>query len=666
VLFLLLILSAPMPAIASGTIVADPSDFEVQGAAGVGFAIGGSGLLDMGVGDFTNGVGRRAIFKFDLSSLAGQAVQSATLNLTIRSSRLNDSGTGVPTAQCPGVLNNTPPFRNPGLGNTLVVHIADYGTPSPAAYGSASLGNDPGVLIPATTDPVVSPSVSIDATAAIQQALRIGEQFAAFRIQTATESDLDGCNDVWFFNTTESESGPVLSFVAQPDADGDGIADAVDNCPLVPNVDQLNTSSTVVGDACRLCPESNDPAVCNPKYSATLTADGSSKQPGEPLWVTATFLNSSGHAITTFQPDCVNTTFTVTDGDFTLPPTIREKMYGNPTDVVTIPAGATFAVSCNLAEMFDPAVLTSGSGGASATYQVDATYGNNVECDTQCQGLGGTPITFFGRIDSPTQTITIAGSPAVTRSAQIVFNPSGWLPSWATTPGTISALISHIDGHPVSDVDPSTIRLDGTVPIIAGSASIDSTGTTLTVSFDRMLAVQSLGSVANFLSVSDLSSCSGRGNTFATVQGRFKASANTPNELFVGNGSVFLGHTSVAIDIKPGAFPNSINLSSNGVVAVAILSTATFDATKVDPTKVTMAGATVKFKGNGTPMASIQDVNGDGRPDLVVQVTTQALQLTSGDVSALVQGQLLPGFTLPDSMGGGTTICGSDSIRVVP
>src|SRR5690349_21280439 len=52
VLFLLLILSAPMPAIASGTIVADPSDFEVQGAAGVGFAIGGSGLLDMGVGDF--------------------------------------------------------------------------------------------------------------------------------------------------------------------------------------------------------------------------------------------------------------------------------------------------------------------------------------------------------------------------------------------------------------------------------------------------------------------------------------------------------------------------------------------------------------------------------------------------------------------------------------
>ncbi len=450
------------------------------------------------------------------------------------------------------------------------------------------------------------------------------------------------------------------------DSDGDGKPDTADNCPFVYNPDQQDTDNNGIGDACQLCPESNSPEVCDAKYSATLSADGSPKQPGEPLWVMATFLNNSTHDITTFQPDCVNTTFTVTDGELTLPPTIREKMYGNPTDVVTIPAGATFAVTCNLAEMFDPAVLTSGSGGASATYQVDATYANDIECDAQCQGLGGTPITFFGRIDSATQTITIAGSPAVTRSAQIVFNPSGWLPSWASTPGTVSALISHIDGHPVSDVDPSTIRLNGTVPIIVGSNSIDATGTILTVSFDRMLAVQSLGSVANFVGASDVSSCAGRSSTFATVQGRFKTAANTPNEIFVGNGAVFIAHTSVPVDIKPGAFPNSINLSSNGVVPVAILSTPTFDATKVDPTTITMAGSGVRLKGNGTAMASFQDVNGDGRPDLVVQVSTQALQLTMGDVSALVQGRLLQGFTLPASMGGGTTICGADSIRVVP
>jgi hypothetical protein len=122
----------------------------------------------------------------------------------------------------------------------------------------------------------------------------------------------------------------------------------------------------------------------------------------------------------------------------------------------------------------------------------------------------------------------------------------------------------------------------------------------------------------------------------------------------------------VPVDIKPGAFPNTINLSSNGVVPVAILSTSTFDATKIDPASVTMAGAGVRLKGNGTAVASIQDVNDDGRPDLVVQVVTQALQLTKGDSPALVQARLLPTFTLPASMGGGTTVCGADSIRVVP
>jgi hypothetical protein len=39
----------------------------------------------------------------------------------------------------------------------------------------------------------------------------------------------------------------------------------------------------------------------------------------------------------------------------------------------------------------------------------------------------------------------------------------------------------------------------------------------------------------------------------------------------------------VAIDIKPGGFPNSVNPKSNGMIPVAILTTATFDATTVDP-----------------------------------------------------------------------------------
>lgn len=46
----------------------------------------------------------------------------------------------------------------------------------------------------------------------------------------------------------------------------------------------------------------------------------------------------------------------------------------------------------------------------------------------------------------------------------------------------------------------------------------------------------------------------------------------------------------VQIDIKPGSFPNTINLGSQGTVAVAIFSTPSFDAKRVDPTSVTLAG----------------------------------------------------------------------------
>ena len=48
----------------------------------------------------------------------------------------------------------------------------------------------------------------------------------------------------------------------------------------------------------------------------------------------------------------------------------------------------------------------------------------------------------------------------------------------------------------------------------------------------------------------------------------------------------------VPMDIKPGSYPNSINLKSNGVVLVAVLTTTVFDAsTVVDPATVFFADA---------------------------------------------------------------------------
>jgi hypothetical protein len=113
----------------------------------------------------------------------------------------------------------------------------------------------------------------------------------------------------------------------------------------------------------------------------------------------------------------------------------------------------------------------------------------------------------------------------------------------------------------------------------------------------------------------------------------------------------------VSIDIRPGTFPNAINLGSNGKVPVAILSTPAFNANTVDPLSVTLAGSAVALKGNGTPMASSEDVNSDGLADLVVHILVNALQLTNADTEAVLEG-----FTLDRAR----RIRGTDTIRVVP
>jgi hypothetical protein len=143
---------------------------------------------------------------------------------------------------------------------------------------------------------------------------------------------------------------------------------------------------------------------------------------------------------------------------------------------------------------------------------------------------------------------------------------------------------------------------------------------------------------------------------FHTTPGAFQTTfGGADSDAFIAKISDAPPVIEVAIDIKPGSFPNSINLGSNGTVPVAIFSDTAFDATTVDPSTITLASAPVKLKGNGTLMSSFQDVNNDGIMDLVVHVSTRALQLTNIDTEAQVAGQTFDG----------TAMTGSDSVRVV-
>jgi Thrombospondin type 3 repeat len=57
---------------------------------------------------------------------------------------------------------------------------------------------------------------------------------------------------------------PFVTSGAQTDTDGDGVADACDDCPAVANPDQADTDGDGVGDACDNCP-----AVANPDQADT-------------------------------------------------------------------------------------------------------------------------------------------------------------------------------------------------------------------------------------------------------------------------------------------------------------------------------------------------------------------------------------------------------------
>jgi hypothetical protein len=115
--------------------------------------------------------------------------------------------------------------------------------------------------------------------------------------------------------------------------------------------------------------------------------------------------------------------------------------------------------------------------------------------------------------------------------------------------------------------------------------------------------------------------------------------------------------TRVAIDIKPGSFPSSINLGSAGVVPVAILSSAAFDATQVDPATVTLAGAAVRLIGKaGKYSCQAEDVNSDGLTDLVCRVETYQLTIQPGESTAVLEAKTFSGEALR----------GEDIVRIVP
>lgn len=105
----------------------------------------------------------------------------------------------------------------------------------------------------------------------------------------------------------------------------------------------------------------------------------------------------------------------------------------------------------------------------------------------------------------------------------------------------------------------------------------------------------------------------------------------------------------VALDIRPGDHDNSVNLKSHGRIAVAVLTTDDFDAADIDP-------ATVEFATAKPERWHLEDVNSDGRLDMVFHFRIQNLHLISSSTEATLMGAI---------RGGQNYIEGKDSVSVV-
>ena len=264
--------------------------------------------------------------------------------------------------------------------------------------------------------------------------------------------------------------------------------------------------------------------------------------------------------------------------------------------VVTGPANGTLSLNADGSFTYTPDANYNGSD--SFTYRVsDGSLTSNVATVT---------LRVNAVNDPPTAEDQVVSLPAN--------SPSG------TVVGTIQA----------NDVDNDPLTYTFVSGNTGGAFAIDASSGQITVVDGSLLDIESQPQYVIQVSVADPSGLS----ALATM---------TINLTAVNE------NLTVLIDIQPGSDSNSINLKSHGKIDVAILSSPTFDALSVDVESLlfgrTGTEDSESRQKHGGVHYRIEDINGDGLLDLVVQFEINQTDFQVGDTVGILTGKTISGVS---------------------
>jgi PKD repeat protein len=202
---------------------------------------------------------------------------------------------------------------------------------------------------------------------------------------------------------------------------------------------------------------------------------------------------------------------------------------------------------------------------------------------------------------------------------------------------TVTITVNDVNDPPVADPNGPYSGEVGNPVTFDGSGSVDPDGTIVSYDWD-------FGDGGTGTGVSPTHTYAGAGTYTVTL-----TVTDNDGATDTATTTAELKAIEVTIDIKPGSYPNSINLGAEGIVSVAVITTSDFDATNIDPVTVSFAGA--------NPLRwSIEDVDEDGDLDLVFKFKVRELVLVETTTEATFFGQTFDGLD----------ITGTDSVRIVP